>query len=111
MSYLHFPVSHSMAPVSHLLVYYVRENGEGVTDSVQIPVQPDFENQVRIVPERVLSMMFCSVGVSVFRGDRASRLTVAMVPCVSTYNTASILHFLQWVYSFKKRCLSKSHSF
>lgn len=55
-----------MAPVSHLLVYYVRENGEGITDSVQIPVQPDFENQVRIVPKRVLSLMFCRVGVSVF---------------------------------------------
>lgn len=46
VSYLHFPVGHSMAPLSHLLVYYVRENGEGVTDSVQIPVQADFENQV-----------------------------------------------------------------
>lgn len=46
MSYLRFPVSHSMAPLSRLLVYYVRENGEGVTDSLQIPVQPDFENQV-----------------------------------------------------------------
>lgn len=50
VSYLHFPVSHSMAPLSHLLVYYVRENGEGVTDSVQIPVEPDFENQVCIIP-------------------------------------------------------------
>lgn len=46
VSYLQFPVGHSMAPLSHLLVYYVRENGEGVTDSVQIPIQSDFENQV-----------------------------------------------------------------
>lgn len=49
VSYLRFPVSHSMAPLSHLLVYYVRENGEGVTDSLQIPIQPDFENQVRTI--------------------------------------------------------------
>lgn len=46
VTYLRFPVSHSMAPLSRLLVYYVRENGEGVTDSLQIPIQPDFENQV-----------------------------------------------------------------
>lgn len=49
VSYLRFPVSHSMAPLSRLLVYYVRENGEGVTDSLQIPIQPAFENQVCIV--------------------------------------------------------------
>lgn len=65
VSYLHFPVSHSMAPLSHLLVYYVRENGEGVTDSVQIPVQPDFENQVCMggggVPAVWMSMLFFSV--------------------------------------------------
>lgn len=66
MSYLHFPVSHSMAPLSHLLVYYVRENGEGVTDSVQIPVQPDFENQVCFIPKLVLFLMFCSVGANAF---------------------------------------------
>lgn len=46
VTYLHFPISHSMAPLSRLLVFYVRENGEGVTDSLQIPIQPDFENQV-----------------------------------------------------------------
>lgn len=49
VSYLRFPVSHSMAPLSRLLIYYVRENGEGVTDSLQIPIQPDFENQVCII--------------------------------------------------------------
>lgn len=46
VTYLQFPVSHSMAPLSRLLVYYVRDNGEGVTDSLQIPIQPSFENQV-----------------------------------------------------------------
>lgn len=48
VSSLRFPVSHSMAPLSRLLVYYVRENGEGVTDSLQIPILPEFENQVSV---------------------------------------------------------------
>ncbi|XP_068599327.1 C3 and PZP-like alpha-2-macroglobulin domain-containing protein 8 [Brachionichthys hirsutus] len=48
VSHLRFPVIHSMAPLSRLLVYYVRENGEGVTDSLQIPIQPSFENQVSV---------------------------------------------------------------
>ncbi|XP_055020617.1 C3 and PZP-like alpha-2-macroglobulin domain-containing protein 8 isoform X1 [Boleophthalmus pectinirostris] len=48
VSYLRFLVRHSMAPLSRLLVYYVRENGEGVTDSLQIPVQPSFQNQVSV---------------------------------------------------------------
>lgn len=61
MSYLQFPVSHSMAPLSHLLVFYVRENSEGVTDSMQIPVEPDFENQVCIIPKCVISQGVCSV--------------------------------------------------
>ena len=43
---LRFPVTPAMAPLSRLMVYYVRENGEGVTDSLQIPVQPSSENQV-----------------------------------------------------------------
>lgn len=46
MSVLHFNVTSCMAPLSRLLVYYVRENGEGVTDSLQLPVQPRFENEV-----------------------------------------------------------------
>ncbi|MEE6510015.1 hypothetical protein FKM82_028976 [Ascaphus truei] len=49
LTYVHFPVTHNMAPLSRLLVYYVRENGEGVTDSVQIPIKPAFENQVSLV--------------------------------------------------------------
>lgn len=35
-----------MAPLGRLLVYYVRENGEGVTDSLQFTVNSSFENQV-----------------------------------------------------------------
>ncbi len=46
VSVLHFNVTPAMAPLSRLLVYYVRENGEGVTDSLQLPVQPHFENEV-----------------------------------------------------------------
>lgn len=43
---LRFLVTHGMAPLGHLLTYYVRENGEGVTDSLQFAVEPSFENQV-----------------------------------------------------------------
>lgn len=46
MSVLHFNVTPTMAPLSRLLVYYVRENGEGVSDSLQLPVQPRFEHEV-----------------------------------------------------------------
>lgn len=49
MTFLHFSVSHNMAPLGRLLVYYVRENGEGVTDSLQFSVKPTFENQVLAV--------------------------------------------------------------
>lgn len=43
---LHFLVTPSMAPLGRLLAYYVRENGEGVTDTLQFAVKPSFENQV-----------------------------------------------------------------
>lgn len=36
-----------MAPLGRLLVFYVRENGEGVTDSLQFSVNSSFENQVQ----------------------------------------------------------------
>ncbi|XP_073449024.1 C3 and PZP-like alpha-2-macroglobulin domain-containing protein 8 isoform X1 [Aquarana catesbeiana] len=48
LTYVHFPITHNMAPLSRLLVYYVRENGEGITDSAQIPIEPAFENQVSV---------------------------------------------------------------
>ncbi|KAM4808477.1 C3 and PZP-like alpha-2-macroglobulin domain-containing protein 8 isoform 1-T1 [Rhinophrynus dorsalis] len=50
VTYLHFPITHNMAPLSRLLVYYVRENDEGVTDSAQIPIKPAFENKVQLIP-------------------------------------------------------------
>ncbi|KAM5193804.1 C3 and PZP-like alpha-2-macroglobulin domain-containing protein 8 [Mantella aurantiaca] len=48
LTYVHFPVTHNMAPLSRLLVYYVRENGEGITDSAQILIDPAFENKVSV---------------------------------------------------------------
>uniref|UniRef100_H9G5Q9 Kazal-like domain-containing protein n=1 Tax=Anolis carolinensis TaxID=28377 RepID=H9G5Q9_ANOCA len=48
MATLHFRVTPNMAPLGRLLAYYVRENGEGVSDSLQFAVQPSFENQVSV---------------------------------------------------------------
>ncbi|XP_029905241.1 C3 and PZP-like alpha-2-macroglobulin domain-containing protein 8 [Myripristis murdjan] len=78
VSYLRFPVSHSMAPLSRLLVYHVRENGEGVTDSLQIPIQPSFENQVSISLSSNESMPGDPVSLRV-RGERGSCVCVATV--------------------------------
>lgn len=55
-----------MAPLSRLLVYYVRENGEGVTDSLQIPIQPDFENQVCIILKHKESLTASSFSLFYF---------------------------------------------
>lgn len=63
VSYLRFPVSHIMAPFSRLLVYYVRENGEGVTDSLQISVQPELEHKVFCHFCLYSSIMICSAKV------------------------------------------------
>ena len=41
-----FEVTHDMAPMSRILVYYVLENDEGVADSLTLDVAPSFENQV-----------------------------------------------------------------
>lgn len=46
MTSLQLAVTPSMVPLSRLLVFYVRENGEGVADSLQFPVETFFENQV-----------------------------------------------------------------
>ncbi|XP_063770568.1 C3 and PZP-like alpha-2-macroglobulin domain-containing protein 8 isoform X2 [Pseudophryne corroboree] len=48
MTYVHFHITHTMAPLSRLLVYYVRENGEGITDSAQILIKPAFKNKVSL---------------------------------------------------------------
>uniref|UniRef100_A0A3P9P539 C3 and PZP like alpha-2-macroglobulin domain containing 8 n=2 Tax=Poecilia reticulata TaxID=8081 RepID=A0A3P9P539_POERE len=78
VSYLRFPVSHIMAPFSRLLVYYVRENGEGVTDSLQISVQPELENKVSISFSSNESMPGDSVMLHV-RGERGSCVCVTTV--------------------------------
>ncbi|KAM4548817.1 C3 and PZP-like alpha-2-macroglobulin domain-containing protein 8 isoform 1-T1 [Odontesthes bonariensis] len=78
VSYLRFPVRHSMAPLSRLLVYYVRENGEGVTDSLQISVQPEFENQVSVSLSSNESMPGDPMTLHV-RAERGSCVCVATV--------------------------------
>ncbi|KAK6467323.1 C3 and PZP-like alpha-2-macroglobulin domain-containing protein 8 [Huso huso] len=75
---LHFPVTYNMAPLSRLLVYYVRENGEGVTDSIQLPVQPAYENQVSIALSSNESMPGDVVNMRV-RAERGSCVCVATV--------------------------------
>ncbi|XP_015826901.3 C3 and PZP-like alpha-2-macroglobulin domain-containing protein 8 isoform X1 [Nothobranchius furzeri] len=78
VSFLRFPVSHSMAPLSRMLVYYVRENGEGVTDSLQISVQPEFENQISVSLSTNETMPGDPVILRV-RGERGSCVCVASV--------------------------------
>ncbi|KAI4828654.1 hypothetical protein KUCAC02_022733 [Chaenocephalus aceratus] len=78
VSYLRFPVSHSMAPLSRLLVYYVRENGEGVTDSLQIPIEPDFENKVSVSLSSNETLPGDPVTLRV-RGEKGSCVCVATV--------------------------------
>nr|XP_009861615.2 C3 and PZP-like alpha-2-macroglobulin domain-containing protein 8 [Ciona intestinalis] len=41
-------VTSGMAPMSRMVVYYVRENGEGIADSVHVPVKPKLDNEVVI---------------------------------------------------------------
>ncbi|KAM6962537.1 C3 and PZP-like alpha-2-macroglobulin domain-containing protein 8 [Aplochiton taeniatus] len=77
-SFLRFPVTHAMAPLSRLLVYYVRENGEGVTDSLQVPVQPSFENQVSVSMSANESMPGDPIRLRV-RGEKGSCVCVATV--------------------------------
>uniref|UniRef100_A0A480DIY3 C3 and PZP-like alpha-2-macroglobulin domain-containing protein 8 n=2 Tax=Sus scrofa TaxID=9823 RepID=A0A480DIY3_PIG len=45
---LRLAVTPSMVPLGRLLVFYVRENGEGVADSLQFAVETFFENQVSL---------------------------------------------------------------
>ncbi|XP_047387857.1 C3 and PZP-like alpha-2-macroglobulin domain-containing protein 8 [Sciurus carolinensis] len=48
MTSLRLAVTPSMVPLGRLLVFYVRENGEGVADSLQFAVETFFENQVSL---------------------------------------------------------------
>ncbi|XP_029002338.1 C3 and PZP-like alpha-2-macroglobulin domain-containing protein 8 [Betta splendens] len=78
VSYLRFPVTHSMAPLSRVLVYYVRESGEGVADALQVPIQPHFENQVSVSLSSNESMPGDPLTLRV-RGERGSCVCVATV--------------------------------
>ncbi|XP_039622768.1 C3 and PZP-like alpha-2-macroglobulin domain-containing protein 8 isoform X2 [Polypterus senegalus] len=78
MTTLHFPVTHNMVPLSRLLVYYVRESGEGVTDSIQIHVKPAFEHQVSLSLSSNESMPGDVVDL-ILRGEKSSCVCVASI--------------------------------
>ena len=40
------PINHEMSPLAKVLVFYVREDGETVADSIHIPVQQCLKNKV-----------------------------------------------------------------
>ena len=40
-------VDHKMSPLAHLLVYYIREDGETVADSIEFNIEKCFENKVK----------------------------------------------------------------
>ncbi|XP_066492385.1 C3 and PZP-like alpha-2-macroglobulin domain-containing protein 8 [Tiliqua scincoides] len=75
---LRFSVTHSMAPLGRLLAYYVRENGEGVTDTLQFAVKPSFENQVSVTFSSNETRPGDFVGVKV-RAARGSCVCLATV--------------------------------
>ncbi|KAI7791344.1 C3 and PZP-like alpha-2-macroglobulin domain-containing protein 8 isoform X1 [Triplophysa rosa] len=78
VSVLHFNVTPAMAPLSRLLVYYVRDKGEGVTDSLQLPVQPRFENEVSVSLSTNESMPGSPVNLKI-KAERGSCVCVASV--------------------------------
>ncbi|CAH2293294.1 C3 and PZP-like alpha-2-macroglobulin domain-containing 8 [Pelobates cultripes] len=84
VTYVHFRITHNMAPSIRLLVYYVRENGEGITDSAQILIKPTFENQVSLV----LSTNDSRPGDTVDFKVKAAR---ASCVCVSTVDKSVYL--------------------
>ncbi|XP_013402650.1 C3 and PZP-like alpha-2-macroglobulin domain-containing protein 8 [Lingula anatina] len=45
---LTFPITAAMAPFGRLLVYYVKDTGEGVADTVRFDVQPGYENKISL---------------------------------------------------------------
>ena len=42
------PINYKMAPNARIIVYYVRTDGEVVTDSISFDVEGTFQNQVSI---------------------------------------------------------------
>ena len=43
---LNVPINHEMSPLAKVLVFYVRDDGETVADSIHIPVQQCLKNKV-----------------------------------------------------------------
>ncbi|XP_075857344.1 C3 and PZP-like alpha-2-macroglobulin domain-containing protein 8 [Microcebus murinus] len=75
---LRLPVTPSMVPLGRLLVFYVRENGEGVADSLQFAVGAFFENQVSVTYSANETQPGEAVGLRV-RAARGSCVCVAAV--------------------------------
>ncbi|XP_078742084.1 C3 and PZP-like alpha-2-macroglobulin domain-containing protein 8 [Lampetra fluviatilis] len=96
--WLRVPVTHAMVPSSRLLVYYVRANGEGVADSVQIPVKPSFENEVSLE----LSQNETSPGDKVDIVVRAAKGSCACVAAVD-----KSVHLLKPGYQLSKEKVFK----
>ena len=44
---LNVPINYEMSPLAKVLVFYVRDDGETVADSIHIPVQQCLKNKVR----------------------------------------------------------------
>uniref|UniRef100_A0A4W4E1G7 Kazal-like domain-containing protein n=1 Tax=Electrophorus electricus TaxID=8005 RepID=A0A4W4E1G7_ELEEL len=78
VSALRFPVLAAMAPLSRMLVYYVREDGEGVTDSLHVPALPRFENRVSVSVSTNESVPGGPVSLRV-KGEKGSCVCVATV--------------------------------
>ena len=73
------PITPEMSPKPRLLVYYVREDGETVADSVDLDVTKCLDNQVLLIFQFVITMWLHDTSC------RASK-SVALVcrPCVHT---------------------------
>ncbi|KAK1805980.1 hypothetical protein P4O66_013020, partial [Electrophorus voltai] len=78
VSALRFPVLAAMAPLSRMLVYYVREDGEGVTDSLHVPALPRFQNRVSVSVSTNESVPGGPVSLRV-KGEKGSCVCVATV--------------------------------
>ena len=51
-----------MAPTSRMLVYYVKDDGEGIADSINLLVEPELENEVMKIA-RTKSSVFTFIRV------------------------------------------------
>ncbi|XP_043910701.1 C3 and PZP-like alpha-2-macroglobulin domain-containing protein 8 [Protopterus annectens] len=77
-TYICFTITYKMTPLNRLLAYYVMENGEGVTDSIQIPVQVTFENQISVSMSSNQTLPGDLVDIKV-KGEKGSCACIATV--------------------------------